>query len=493
MKKRSIFRHFKNKYVIIALVVTIIAGGWYMTHRSTAPVFESATATIGNVIEKVSVTGSISPLSKADLAFKKSGVVSAIPVKVGDNVKRGNLIAALDNSSDLAILAGAQATLADMSRTLTSEELGVQTALLDTANQNALNAVHDGYAKAQSAVVNYADNFFTNPQSVNPTFNLRTDSSLVQNNISAERVVVKDALNNWSAGLISVNVDTVGIFMPKTDGYLMIMKKFMADLSGIINALSPGNSGIPQSVIDNDTATMNTGLSMINNAIDTVTSAETALSSAKSNYDLRLAGNSAQSIASQKAKVDQAQVTVNDDSILSPIDGVITKADPNVGEFVAAGQSGFSVQSSGGFKIEAFVPEADIAKVALKNKANVTLDAYGQYVIFPATVTDIDPAETVLEGVPTYKVTLQFDSPDARIRSGMTANTDILTHESDGVLTVPTRAVVDDNGKKTVRVVDANGKTYSSVSVEVGLKGSDGTTEIVSGISSGDMVVTYVK
>ena len=52
------------------------------------------------------------------------------------------------------------------------------------------------------------------------------------------------------------------------------------------------------------------------------------------------------------------------------------------------------------------MPEADIAKVAIGDLASSTLDAYGSYVDFPAQVTMIDPAETVIEGVPTYKVTL---------------------------------------------------------------------------------------
>ena len=52
--------------------------------------------------------------------------------------------------------------------------------------------------------------------------------------------------------------------------------------------------------------------------------------------------------------------------------------------------------------------------------ADVTLDAYGSGVIFQARVDIIDPAETVLDGVPPYKVTLDFVSADPRIRSGMT-------------------------------------------------------------------------
>jgi HlyD family secretion protein len=160
---------------------------------------------------------------------------------------------------------------------------------------------------------------------------------------------------------------------------------------------------------------------------------------------------------------------------------------------VAAGSSAFSVQSDGQYKIEAFVPEADIAKVSLKDSADVTLDAYGADTHFPATVTLIDPAETVLEGVPTYKVTLQFNLPDARIRSGMTANTDIMTAEADNVVSVPSRAILDDKGAKSVRILNADGITFTTVPVTVGIKGSDGTTQIISGIAAGQKIVTYVK
>jgi HlyD family secretion protein len=494
MKKRSLFsRFFRNKYTIILLVVLLIALGYYLTHRTKTANFESAKATVGNVIEKVSVTGSISPLDKADLAFKKSGVLSVVNVKVGDHVNAGDVIASIDDASDLAALDSAQATLADMSRGLTSEELDVQKTTLENAKKDAVNAVHDAYVKAQGSLVNYTDNFFDNPQTVNPTLTLRTDSSTIQNSINNQRVEISDILKKWSTGLSTVNTDNVGSFIVEVNSYLAKVKSFMTSLSNVVQALSTGNSGLTQNQIDADITTMNTGLATFNSAIDAVTSAQTSLASAQSNYDLKLAGNSAQSIAAQQAKVDQAKVAVSDDSILSPLSGIVTKADPKVGEFVAAGQSGFSVQSDSGYKIEAYVPEADIAKVALGNKADVTLDAYGQYINFPATVTKIDPAETVLEGVPTYKVTLYFDKPDERIRSGMTANTDILTHEVDNVITVPTRAVIDDNGKKSIRIVNPDGLTYSSVPVEVGLKGSDGTTQIISGISVGQDVVTYVK
>ena len=105
----------------------------------------------------------------------------------------------------------------------------------------------------------------------------------------------------------------------------------------------------------------------------------------------------------------------------------------------------------------------------------------------------IDPAETILENVPTYKVTLQFDQKDDRVRSGMTANIDILTNERNNVLIIPFRAVIDSDGKKSVRVLESNGKKYTTVSINLGLKGSDGNIEVVNGLKVGQKVVTFIK
>ena len=90
-------------------------------------------------------------------------------------------------------------------------------------------------------------------------------------------------------------------------------------------------------------------------------------------------------------------------------------------------------------------------------------------------------------------MTLYFDQPDSRILSGMTANTDILTHQVHNVINIPYRAVVTSNGVKNVKLLNANGSTYKTVPVKVGLRGSDGTIEILSGVAAGDKVVVDTK
>ena len=151
----------------------------------------------------------------------------------------------------------------------------------------------------------------------------------------------------------------------------------------------------------------------------------------------------------------------------------MTAKNIEVGEIVPANTAAVSVMSRGVYKIEASVAESDIANVRVGNKADVTLDAY-QDAHFDAVVTAVDPAEVIIEGVPTYKVTLNFVKKDERIRSGMTANTDIITAEVKGAILVPSRSLYSKDGKRYVKVNGADGVVVERA-VEVGIKDGEGT------------------
>jgi HlyD family secretion protein len=110
---------------------------------------------------------------------------------------------------------------------------------------------------------------------------------------------------------------------------------------------------------------------------------------------------------------------------------------------------------------------------------------------FEVKVVKIDPAETVIEGVSTYKTTFIFTKDDERVKSGMTANIDILTAKKENVIFVPTRAVSSKNNEKFVQILTAEGP--KDVLVTAGLRGFDGNIEIISGVSEGDKIVTGIK
>ena len=69
----------------------------------------------------------------------------------------------------------------------------------------------------------------------------------------------------------------------------------------------------------------------------------------------------------------------------------------------------------------------------------------------------------------------------------MTANIRILTVNLQNVIVVPQRAVVAKNGERFVQVFKE--KKIQSVSVKIGLRGTDGNVEVLEGLQIGDAVV----
>ncbi len=267
-----------------------------------------------------------------------------------------------------------------------------------------------------------------------------------------------------------------------------------------------------------------TNQSLISTAETGINNAESALLTAKNTLTLEQAGytqnqidsqvamveQSKASLASQKAMLNQAYASVQqyqaqiEKTILrAPIDGIVTKMEAKVGEIIFPSSSTYEVQiplisiiGEGNFEMEANIAEMDIAKIKLGDIARVTLDAYSDSK-FTAVVTFVDPAETYVEGIPTYRVKLQFDRQDERIKSGMTANIDILTNKLENVIAIPQRAVVTKDGMKLVRIANENNEekttTITETEVKTGIRSSDGRIEIIEGINEGDVVVTRIN
>jgi multidrug resistance efflux pump len=142
------------------------------------------------------------------------------------------------------------------------------------------------------------------------------------------------------------------------------------------------------------------------------------------------------------------------------------------------------------FQLEIDIPEIDIAKIDTGDSAEILLDALpGQ--IFSGKVANIDPAETVIQGVVYYKVIIIPQETKEKIKSGMTANVEIVTEVKKDVIAVPWRSVLTKEGKKYIRIIEE--EQIKEVEVETGIKGTLGEIEIISGIKEGDRVITFIK
>lgn len=248
----------------------------------------------------------------------------------------------------------------------------------------------------------------------------------------------------------------------------------------------------------------------INTAQSKYNDAQNALKVSENELELKKAGYTTEQITAQRFQVKRAEANIAsqravikqtqsyaqniqaqlDKTILkSPINGMVTKQDSRVGEIISANNPFISIISESQYEVETFVPESDIAKVSINQIARITLDAYGSDIFFEAKVISIDPAETILEGVSTYKVILQFTDNDPRVKPGMTANIDVMTGQKNNVIIIPQRAVFTSNGEKMVWILKDDG-IKEERTVVTGLKGSNGDIEIIEGLKEGEKILT---
>lgn len=193
-------------------------------------------------------------------------------------------------------------------------------------------------------------------------------------------------------------------------------------------------------------------------------------------------------VAQSAVSVAEAQKQLDDRRVRSAIAGTIADIPVKVGQSVSPNQTLVEVLGIGALEVKVNIPEVDIPKVKIGQRAVMTLDAFGSAEEFPGIVVSINPAQTVIEGVPTYTVTLRFDTEDPRIKPGMTVNIEMLTAERTGVLSIPMRAVRTGGEGSRVKVVTAASPAGEFVVVVTGLVGSDGYIEVVSGLKEGDVV-----
>jgi HlyD family secretion protein len=240
-----------------------------------------------------------------------------------------------------------------------------------------------------------------------------------------------------------------------------------------------------------------TNANSISAAESSLTNAKSALANAQNGLNVGKAGAAPEEILAQEAQVQAAVASVRDVQamiaktvIRAPLDGTISKFDAKLGQIASPNVPVISMMSSGRFEIETHISETDIAKVKVGDKANITIDAYGNDVIFEAAVTNVDPAETAVNGVTTYKVTLQFTKDDDRIKSGMTANVKIITAEKQNVVAVPERTIITRGTDKFV-LLDNGTSSPEERKVLVGIKGANGYWEIISGLNDGDKLLNF--
>ncbi|MBI5156307.1 efflux RND transporter periplasmic adaptor subunit [Candidatus Peregrinibacteria bacterium] len=265
-----------------------------------------------------------------------------------------------------------------------------------------------------------------------------------------------------------------------------------ASLSSLQNASAGYDTkiGSAEASVVSYTGTRDKAQSDIATYRSTIRSAQAAL-------DLKRAGARPGELDAARARVRQQQALLArahaefaDTVLTAPVSGIVTHVNIRIGESLPVGAA-VTLLGESPYRIEMFVSEIDIPKVQLTQSGSVELDAFrGTH--FALRVGDVDPSATIKDGVPKYRVRLDFVYPHTDLKIGMTGDAAITTGIRKDVVHVPARAVLEDStGRPMVRVLQENGKVEERV-VTVGMEGAAGDSE-VTGIGSGETIIVLEK
>jgi HlyD family secretion protein len=214
--------------------------------------------------------------------------------------------------------------------------------------------------------------------------------------------------------------------------------------------------------------------------------------------DLR---SSREQLEQARAQLEQQQDRLSKTRVYSPIDGRVTTLDIKVGETAISsstnipGSSLMTIANPASIHTEVNVDEADIANVTIGQEARVFAIAYPDQPV-DGVVDSIAVSAKVAEGQQgqSFAIKIRLLDPEKiTLRPGMTCRAEIFTATKGDALAVPIQAILveedlaADETRREVFVI--RGDRATKIPVEVGLS-DDTYQEIVSGLSSGDQVIT---
>jgi HlyD family secretion protein len=462
-----------------------------------------------DLTQKISANGTVQSGQTVNLSPKTSGRVAKIFVKQGDLVKKGQIIAEMENMDIQALLLQRQASLRQAQANLAKskngsrpEEIAQAQAKLESAqagltrsqNGNRVQEIAQAQAKLSQFKALLAQTRSISPQQIQEAntqvggalarLNLsiaklnRTKSLHQQGAISQEKL--DEANSDYQVNTASHQETQERLQRVKNNAKLEIEQR-RAQVVEVEQSFQQQQLGSRQE----DTA----------KAAAEMRQAQFALQQAKN-------GSRPEEIAQLQAAVDLAQaqgletqVQFRDTMILAPFDGLITQRYANVGAFVTptttASKEGQATSTSivaisKDLEVKAKVPEVDIGKITPGQKVEISADAYPDRV-FHGAAKIIAPEAVSEQNVTTFEVRLTIDD-DLRgaLKSGMNVNTIFIGKQVAKSLMVPTVSIVRDRGRDGVLVPGKENRPEFKA-VKLGFTAND-KIQVLSGLQTGDRV-----
>lgn len=214
---------------------------------------------------------------------------------------------------------------------------------------------------------------------------------------------------------------------------------------------------------------------------------------AELNYSNAVAGRNAaltqleSSIQSAKSGLEQLDTALENvdanGNVIAPMTGTLATMNAVENSFISNSMPLAVIDGPDQMKVTVSVSEALVPKISIGSQADVYVSAVDER--FSAVIRSVEQAANVQTRL--YTVTLTVPADAGGLLSGMFADVTFFTDVSQNTVVIPTEAILTSGGVQYVYVVEDGTARY--VEISTGLTGN-GVTEVTSGLSAGQQLVT---
>jgi HlyD family secretion protein len=447
------------------MAIAVVGGGWFLLARpaghsvvetSAYPPIQVSTqvATLQAIGNTQTLTGTVEPVEVVTITSRVVGQIISPPVKEGDRVKAGQILAKIDVKDINAQSNQATAAITQAQAGVTVAQAAATQSIAGASQVAAqLNQAQAGLQQAQAQV-------------------RQTQAQLQQ--AQAQR-------RNAIAQKQSVQAEL-------TNTQLTQKRQVMLQKAGAIgqSSLDTANTQVAvlQSRLQQTTATIDQSSQGIAQDQAGIAQAQAGVNQAKAGIARSTADLARAQSQVQQAQASKSQVTANLDygSVTAPFNGVVTRRHTEVGAMAGAGQSIVTMENTSKQRFSVDVPESSIAQIKQGDLVKIRLDPIKQ--VINGTVDRVIPTANPTSHSFTIKIALPTNTA---LMSGMFGRLEIPGTLRQGIR-IPTTALMRRGQLEGVYIMGSNHQATLRW-VKTG-KAQNGTVEIVSGLSSGDRVVT---
>lgn len=505
IKSNFFVRHRKVLIIVGIIIVTGIVGFGYFkfNHRPVMAnqriIQEYATVTKGNIELTVTGSGAIESSSIKNVASEVSAKVKSVNIKVGDVVKKGDVLFELDSSDLETQIRNKQKTVTNYQKTVNEYNKDIDNLNVYTDKSGYITNLKvskgDGINK-NSVIFEIMDTSYykftadfhynaANPIQVGDevTMMINDAFSYMIGTVSkvsdfkkhyeygGETQAVEIQVANPGYTLEGITVSQITV-LTQTGANIMAISNSTFETLGSGSFKCPSSGTIVQlNVHEGEYITPETLIMTLENddLYENLSEARTSLSDAITELN--------------DIKEDYTFYTIT-----APIDGVVTSVDVNVDDYVRSESTIAKIVNNTEVQFEISVDELEILDIEIGQEAKVTIDALEETAVEPLIghVTEIALEGTNMNSVTSYPVIISLAGSD-EIRMGMNCTTEIVIDSAVDVLVIPVEAVNARRNKYSVTMEDGTQRD-----VEIGIY-DENYIEIVSGLTEGERVKLPAK